>query len=139
MPRDQTNSPLPWDALLDHLPTVTGPVHVRLTEGIRHAIRSGRLPAGAALPPSRSLAEMLGCSRWVVTEAYGQLVAEGYLDARPGSATRVAAARAVEVASPDPLSSATRRVVLDLSAGIPDVRAFPRSRWVEAVRVALAT
>jgi len=32
------------------------------------------------LPPSRSLAAELGCSRWVVTEAYSQLIAQGYLE-----------------------------------------------------------
>jgi GntR family transcriptional regulator/MocR family aminotransferase len=30
-----------------------------------------------------------GCSRWVVSEAYAQLAAEGYLEARVGSGTRV--------------------------------------------------
>ncbi|MEK8225513.1 PLP-dependent aminotransferase family protein [Oerskovia sp. M15] len=35
------------------------------------------------------LAETLGVSRWVVTEAYGQLVAEGFLESRTGSGTRV--------------------------------------------------
>ena len=45
------------------------------------------LPAGLTLPPSRTLAAELGCSRWVVTEAYAQLVSEGYLVAATGSAT----------------------------------------------------
>ncbi len=170
MSRSQTNSvELAWDTLLD----VDGPVvgdgfsttgegraragaalHVRLTTAIRDAVRAGRLPAGAALPPSRVLAGTLGCSRWVVTEAYGQLVAEGYLEARTGSATRVAGGRAVSenavgtsgrqtpagAAGPaDPLRTPTRRLTYDLAAGVPDVRAFPRERWVDAVRAALAT
>jgi hypothetical protein len=41
------------------------------------------------LPPSRTLAADLGVSRWTVTQAYAQLVTEGYLTARTGSATRV--------------------------------------------------
>jgi DNA-binding transcriptional MocR family regulator len=61
----------------------------RLSAALREAIRDGRLPAGSALPPSRALAESLGCSRWVVTEAYAQLAAEGYLEARVGSGIRV--------------------------------------------------
>src|SRR5262249_36170129 len=50
--------------------------------GLREAIRSGRLADGAALPPSRALAADLRCSRWVVTQAYAQLLAEGYVQAR---------------------------------------------------------
>ncbi len=107
----------------------------RLTHALRTAIRDGRLAEGAALPPSRALAEELGCSRWAVTEAYGQLVAEGYLSARVGSATRVAW-------SPEALDSAPARQPLrtpararyDLAPGLPDLRAFPRRRWAEAVR-----
>jgi DNA-binding transcriptional MocR family regulator len=62
-----------------------GPLHERLRSTLRGAICSGRLTRGSALPPSRKLAAELGCSRWVVTEAYAQLVAEGYLEARTGS------------------------------------------------------
>jgi DNA-binding transcriptional MocR family regulator len=54
------------------------------------AIRSGRLAAGSAVPPSRELAEELGVSRGLVVDSYSQLTAEGYLTARRGSATRVA-------------------------------------------------
>jgi GntR family transcriptional regulator/MocR family aminotransferase len=43
-----------------------------------------------ASPSSRALAADLDLSRSLVVEAYEQLVAEGYLEARPGSATRVA-------------------------------------------------
>ena len=59
--------------------TRPGPLHMRLAAAIRAAIRSGRLPVGAALPPSRMLAADLSVSRWTVTEAYGQLITEGYL------------------------------------------------------------
>ena len=73
----QTN--LAWDTLLE-LGGRPGPLHARLSGALREAIRDRRLPAGSALPPSRTLAEDLGCSRWVVTEAYAQLAAEGYLE-----------------------------------------------------------
>ncbi len=84
-----TRAKLAWDTLLDV--EGTGPLHERLTRALRHAIRTGRLGPGSALPPSRALAVDLGCSRWVVTQAYEQLVAEGYLTARTGSATVVRA------------------------------------------------
>src|ERR1700733_10908360 len=61
-----------------------------LETGLREAVSSGRLSAGTRLPSSRALAADLGVARNTVAEAYGQLVAEGWLTARQGSGTRVA-------------------------------------------------
>ena len=83
----QTN--LAWETLIDLAKTRSGPLHIRLAEAIRGAVRDGRIPLGAALPPSRTLAADLGVSRWTVTQAYGQLITEGYLTGKTGSATRV--------------------------------------------------
>ena len=80
---------LAWETLLDLSATRPGPLHMRLAAAIRAAVRDGRLPVGAALPPSRMLAADLGVSRWTVTEAYGQLITEGYLTGKTGSAPRV--------------------------------------------------
>ena len=66
------------------------PLRSQLETGLREAIRSGRLRAGERLPSSRELARELGVSRGMVQECYGQLLAEGYLTSRTGSATRVA-------------------------------------------------
>src|SRR6266699_6605201 len=67
-----------------------------LEASIRGRIRSGALPAGVALPPTRALAAELGVTRGVVVEAYAQLVAEGYLTSRGGGYTQVASAPAAE-------------------------------------------
>ncbi|MFD2077933.1 GntR family transcriptional regulator / MocR family aminotransferase [Actinopolymorpha cephalotaxi] len=107
-----TRAKLAWDTLLDV--EGTGPLHERLTRALRHAIRTGRLGPGSALPPSRALAVDLGCSRWVVTQAYEQLVAEGYLTARTGSATVV---RADTPAGPSGTARASGRVGASRSAG----------------------
>ncbi|MFC4996901.1 PLP-dependent aminotransferase family protein [Dactylosporangium cerinum] len=112
---------------------MVGPLHDRLRRAVRAAIVSGRLPAGSTLPPSRTLAADLGCSRWVVTEAYAQLAAEGYLESRTGSATRVrpsAGRAATRPAPPVPLPPPPR---FDLAPGLPDLRAFPRKHWSEAI------
>jgi GntR family transcriptional regulator / MocR family aminotransferase len=126
----QTN--LGWDVLLD----LSGPgsLHRRLTRALRSAITSGRLADGVALPPSRTLAATLGLSRWSVTEAYSQLIAEGFLEARVGSATRVrwTPDRSATTRSARTTAEPTPR--WDLAPGLPDLRAFPRRRWVDAVR-----
>lgn len=58
---------------------------------LRGAIVGGGLGPGAALPSSRALAASLGVARGTVVLAYEQLVAEGYLESRPGAGMRVSA------------------------------------------------
>src|SRR5256714_14475494 len=67
------------------------PLRSQLEAGLRDAIRSGRLQGGERLPSSRELARGLGVSRGLVQEGYNQLLAEGYLTRRVGSAARGAA------------------------------------------------
>ena len=50
-------------------------------------MRSDRLAPGTLLPSSRALAAELGLARNTVADAYGQLVAEGWLTARQGAGT----------------------------------------------------
>src|SRR6266566_7699690 len=69
-------------------------LRAQLEDGLREAARSGRLLAGARLPPTRALAADLGVSRRLVVDAYAQLLAEGYLVARRGAGTYVAEAAA---------------------------------------------
>ena len=115
-----------------------GPLHVRIATAVRESIRAGLLTEGTVLPPTRELAADLGCSRWAVTQAYDQLVAEGYLESRVGSGTRVRhSAAAAGTAQPVAVLAPAPR--LDLSPGLPDLRAFPRAAWARASRAALAT
>ena len=67
------------------------PLHRQLFDALRQAILSGRLRPGARLPSTRVLASDLGVARNTVMAAFEQLVAEGYLQARVGSGTKVAA------------------------------------------------
>jgi GntR family transcriptional regulator/MocR family aminotransferase len=133
----QTN--LAWDTLLDPGDGGHGPLHARLSGALREAIRDGRLPPGGALPPSRTLAEDLGCSRWVVTEAYAQLAAEGYVDARVGSGTRVRSGGRAAGGRPAPEAPPAWVPRIDLAPGLPDLRAFPLGRWVSALRSVAST
>ncbi|MGK3201037.1 PLP-dependent aminotransferase family protein [Amycolatopsis sp. MEPSY49] len=130
MAGSQTN----WDVLLEL--TGPGPRHEQLTRALRKAIRDGVLDDGVAVPPSRRLAADLGCSRWVVTQAYAQLVAEGYLAGRTGSATRV---RRVGDAVAPKRPAPVKQPRYDLAPGLPDLRHFPRQGWADAVRGVLAT
>ncbi len=111
------------------------PLHEQLESLVRERIRSGRLPAGVRLPSTRALALELGVSRGVVSEAYGQLAAEGYLQTRQGAAVRVA--RAVRVpAPPAPARSLLPSFPYHFHSGLPDLAGFPRDRWLRSLRAA---
>jgi GntR family transcriptional regulator / MocR family aminotransferase len=111
------------------------PLRAQLENGLREAVRTGRLPARARLPPSRALASDLDISRRLVLDAYAQLLAEGYLIARPGAGTYVAATAGVadEVPSQPP-AHAPR---FDFFPGAPELASFPRALWLRALREVL--
>ena len=130
-------------------------VHITLgavgerTDGIYRqlsaAIIEGRLAAGEALPPSRTLAATLGVSRTTVAVAYDRLAAEGFTVTRRGAGTFVAEARASGQArrAPHGRSVSARPVwagrtvpsterapaAFDFGIGIPDPALFPLVAW----------
>lgn len=121
------------------------PLRAQLETGLREAIRGGRLRAGERLPSSRELARALGVSRGMVQECYGQLLAEGYLTSRTGSATRVAGIGGQQAADQQPAprpavvsprAPAARSLIADFRPGIPDLSSFPRTDWAWAVKQA---
>ena len=135
-------------------------LHRQIETSIRERIRSGALPSGVALPPSRSLAAELGVSRGVVVEAYAQLVAEGYLTSRSGGYTHVAPAAAERSGPAKPAGDPPRtispprtaprfgaqpdssgapwsgpsRPAVDFGYGRGNLGAFPRAAWLRSVR-----
>jgi GntR family transcriptional regulator/MocR family aminotransferase len=113
------------------------PLRAQLEHELRDAIRGGRLRAGAKLPPSRVLADELRVSRGVVVEAYSQLIAEGYLVARAGDATRIADGLAQQPPAPRAPSTPAGRIRYDLRSGLPDLSLFPRRAWQAATANAL--
>jgi GntR family transcriptional regulator/MocR family aminotransferase len=68
-----------------------GPLTSQIAGQLRDALADGRLATGERLPSTRTLAGNLGVSRTVVTAAYAQLFAEGWVEGRHGSGTYVAA------------------------------------------------
>ncbi len=131
------------------------PLRAQLEASLREAIRGGRLRAGERLPSSRELARELGVSRGMVQDCYGQLLAEGYLTSRTGSATRVAGitgqragdqragdqpvAGGAAVSPPAPPAGRHRPgppLIADFQPGVPDLSSFPRADWAWAIKQA---
>ncbi|WP_432136881.1 MULTISPECIES: PLP-dependent aminotransferase family protein [unclassified Streptomyces] len=127
-----------WEVLL---PAVSAPARARgraLQAALREAVRSGRLAPGTRLPSSRDLAADLGVSRGLVTEAYEQLTAEGYLRSGRGAGTWVGgAARAARPRARD-LAPRVPGARADFVPGTPDLSLFPRPAWAAAQRAVLA-
>jgi GntR family transcriptional regulator/MocR family aminotransferase len=112
---------------------------------LRAAIADGRLPPGHRLPATRALAADLGLARNSVATAYERLAAEGYLEARVGAGTFVAAVRARPsrrrahtdplrprdgwTFAPLPVSGDTAPPRYDFRTGIPDALLFPFDTW----------
>jgi GntR family transcriptional regulator/MocR family aminotransferase len=125
----------PVDLLVELDRSAALPLHEQLERTLRAAIRDGRLEAGAPLPSSRGLAADLGVSRGVVTSAYDQLAAEGYLQTRQGAPVRVASGVRAQTPRP-PTPSLVTRFAYDFSPGVPDLAGFPRERWLRSLRSA---
>jgi GntR family transcriptional regulator/MocR family aminotransferase len=108
-----------------------------LETALRAAIREQRLAAGQRLPSTRTLADDLGIARGTVVEAYAQLQAEGYLTARPGAGTWVADVVASETRQNQQAAPPDRAPRFNFNPGLPDLAAFPRAAWTNALRLAL--
>ncbi|MFJ8860132.1 PLP-dependent aminotransferase family protein [Streptomyces sp. NPDC102451] len=109
--------------------------HVSLTAQIQNFIKmeigDGILHPGTRLPSSRRLADDLDVSRSVVVEAYGQLVAEGYLEAAQGAGTRVVQHLTGREIVPTLLEeSRAPGARWDLLPGGGNLFAFPRREWL---------
>jgi DNA-binding GntR family transcriptional regulator len=66
------------------------PLWRAIAESVAWEIDVGRLPSGARVPATRSLAQELGVSRNTVALAYDELTSLGYLRSRVGDGSYVA-------------------------------------------------
>lgn len=142
-----------WPYLLPLDQQKTEPLYLQLYHALRQAILRGQLSAGIQLPPTRVLAAELAVSRTTIVTAFEQLIAEGYLEARVGSGTFVAATLPEEMlqipAQPMPLSEQKPRLsqlsqqvmpflphppphtspMKAFQPGLPALDAFPTDVW----------
>ena len=100
-----------------------------LEDGLRQAIESGQLAYGTRLPSSRSLAADLGWSRGTVTAAYDQLISDGYLHARQGSAT-VVGFRPEHAGTTSEATASRSAWRYDLRPGTTPIGSFPVEEWL---------
>lgn len=130
------------------------PIHRQIYESWREGILRGRFERETRVPSTRELATTLGVARSTVTQAYEQLIAEGYLQTSRGSGTFVcsvlpesllhvkrSAAKSKRVAQAFRLSDYGARLtddfdypnrqqgVISFAHWWPDQSLFPASTW----------
>jgi GntR family transcriptional regulator / MocR family aminotransferase len=91
----------------------------QLITQLRTAVTSGLVLAGERLPSSRELAATLGVSRTVVTTAYTQLFAEGWLEGRHGAGTYVANVTSAPAAARPPALSSVPDCAIEQAMASP--------------------
>ena len=117
------------------------PLGTQLADQVRRLVLDGALARGDRMPATRRLAADLEVSRSVVEQAFDQLLAEGWLEARQGAGTWVAGGadrRRTAPARRRPATPARDLVLLD--AGTPWIDPRHQAVWRRAWReVSVAT
>ncbi len=117
------------------------PLTRQISDGLRNMILAGTLAPGSRMRSTRQLSAELSVSRNIVLDAFDQLMAEGYLEARVGAGTFVAhGARFEPREMPD--LSAIQAVrfrpfhtdLVDFRSGLPDLARFPVRTWLRLTR-----
>lgn len=133
-----------WQAILLELPvqldrTSRQPLADQLAEQIRSITARGSVRVGEKLPSTRDLATELGVSRTVTAAAYDQLHAEGWISARRGAGTFVAAVPAAQ-AEPESIDDYADEGddpgIVDLRSGSPWAAGMSQETWRRAWRAA---
>lgn len=111
------------------------PLGVQLADQVRRLVLAGTLVPGTRLPSTRRLASDLGVSRAVTEQAWDQLRAEGWLEARQGSGSWVSGGPGPGTCRPPRRRTprATRPMV-PLDAGTPWVDERHGAAWRRAWR-----
>jgi GntR family transcriptional regulator / MocR family aminotransferase len=138
-----------WAFAVDRAAEV--PLAVQIERAVMGAVRDGRLRAGSALPSTRALAGTLGVTRNTAVAAYRELAAQGWIEARPGGRTTVAATlpdpprarpstrrEAPYAIAPQPEPRTGLALRWPLGAGEPDLRLVPAVPLARAMRRALS-
>lgn len=108
------------------------PLHKQVYEAICGAILRRYLRAGQRVPSSRALAAELRISRIPVLNAYSQLLAEGYFEARIGSGTFVSRSlpdQSMSLEQSQPVLSKTRRVRAQVSTSVAQLPSYKPVLW----------
>ncbi|CAH5989011.1 HTH-type transcriptional regulatory protein GabR, partial [Citrobacter koseri] len=116
------------------------PRYQQIARQLKNAIEQGELKAGARLPSSRTWSQELGVSRSTVENAYGELVAQGWLERRGQTGTFVSGHVRPEKTVATPAVFAGESQTPDpFQMGLPALDLFPREIWARVMGRRLRT
>ena len=120
----------------------SGPLYLQIYRALRQEIEAGQRRAGDRLPSKRALAAELGVSVNTVDGAYGQLLSEGFVEARPRSGFYVCPIDTLQrLTMPEPAQDALPQpapdpVEVDFAPGAVDRAHFPHAVWRRLLKAA---
>ena len=116
------------------------PHYQRIARQLKSAIEHGELAPGSRLPASRVYAQELGVSRATVENAWGELVAQGWLERRGQAGTfvseRLSPLRGEPARRPTDIAPT---VPQPFQLGLPALDLFPRGLWARVMGRRLRT
>lgn len=84
-----TKNMLPYQTLIAINRRNTTPVYIQIANSLIRHVKNGIVPAGAKLPGTRAMAELLGIHRKTAVAAYDELTAQGWIEQIPSKGTFV--------------------------------------------------
>lgn len=116
------------------------PRYQQIARQLKLAIEQGELTSGRRLPSSRVYAQELGVSRVTVENAYGELVAQGWLERRGQAGTYVSSHLTVQPVTAAPLGfGGEQSQPQPFQLGLPALDLFPRGLWARVMGRRLRT
>ena len=117
-----------------------GPRYRWIARQLKSAIDDGTLEPGRRLPSSRVYAQEQGVSRSTVEAAYGELVAQGWLERKGQAGTFVSDRLVGRAAAPAPARAAAAAAGPGpFQLGLPALDLFPRALWAKVMGRRLRT
>lgn len=101
----------------------------QIARQLKAAITSGELKTGSRLPSSRTWAQENGISRTTVEQAYGELVAQGWLERRGQAGTFVSQTSPSALAEAPAVPPGDEHEPKPFQMGLPALDLFPRALW----------
>lgn len=110
------------------------PLYRQIARRLKAAIENGEQAPGKRLPASRVYARELGVSRATVESAYGELVAQGWLERKGQAGTFVSERLTSGVPQTGPArEQVDKRAPRPFQLGLPALDLFPRAQWARVM------
>ena len=118
----------------------SGPRYQHIARQLKSAIEQGEFAPGKRLPASRVYAQELGVSRATVEAAYGELVAQGWLERRGQAGTFVSSGVVPGPSAAEPVwFGGEQPEPQPFQMGLPALDLFPRAQWARVMGRRLRT